>query len=105
MGMIFFAKTPSFHDWVAMKEGYRESTSGWARMIEKAVQKTEDELPLFFQYYRDYLAREAVVLREFRHKRDGMGVRYLLAEEALAATDEITQIISFDSNVASVFMR
>jgi len=39
----------NFHDWVANKLGYFESTSGWAYMIEDQRKDKEEALWLFFQ--------------------------------------------------------
>ncbi|NJL76193.1 MAG: hypothetical protein HC892_15420 [Saprospiraceae bacterium] len=40
-----------FHDWVANKFGYRESTSGWAYMIE--YQREDKKKP--YIYFTNYL--------------------------------------------------
>lgn len=43
-----------FHDWVAKKLGYYESTSGWAYMIEDQREDKEEALWLFFELLDEY---------------------------------------------------
>jgi hypothetical protein len=43
-----------FHDWVAKKYGYHESTSGWCHMIEDQRKCPEEALWLFFQLLDEY---------------------------------------------------
>ena len=43
-----------FHDWVAIKYGYNESTSGWCHMIEEQRKCPEEALWLFYQLLDEY---------------------------------------------------
>lgn len=52
-----------FHNWVAMKLDYYESTSGWANMLLKAENGDEAKaLERFFVYLDDFKKREAKVI-------------------------------------------
>jgi hypothetical protein len=53
----------AFHDWVAMKLGYFESTSGWANMLLAAENGDETKaLERFFVYLDDFKQRQAKVI-------------------------------------------
>ena len=43
-----------FHDWVAKKLNYNESTSGWAYMIEDQTEDKEEALWLFFELLDEF---------------------------------------------------
>jgi hypothetical protein len=43
-----------FHDWVAKRLGYYESTSGWAHMIEDQREDKEEALWLFFELLDEF---------------------------------------------------
>jgi len=47
----------SFHDWVAMQEGYEYSNQGWANIIEQTSSSDEEALEKFFTYYHNYKNR------------------------------------------------
>jgi len=50
-----------FHDWVANKLDYKESTSGWAYMIEDQRDDKKEALYLFYELLDEY--------REIKHKQ------------------------------------
>jgi hypothetical protein len=55
--LVIPAETPDFggfHDWVAEKLGYSESTSGWSNMIAGQRSDSETALWLFFQLLDEY---------------------------------------------------
>lgn len=63
---IEMTETPSFydfHDWVAMKLGYYESTGGWCRMLLEAENQDEEKaLERFFLYLDEFRQRQPQVL-------------------------------------------
>ena len=62
----FVDETPpfgAFHDWVAMKLGYYESTSGWANMLLAAEGQNEAKaLERFFVYLDEFKQRKAKLI-------------------------------------------
>lgn len=53
-----------FHEWVAYREHFYESTSGWSRMLLDRCDNEEAALQRFFALHDEYVAR---VPREFAH--------------------------------------
>lgn len=53
-----------FHEWVAYREHFYESTSGWSRMLLDRCGSEEAALQRFFALHDEYVAR---VPREFAH--------------------------------------
>lgn len=52
-----------FHDWVAMKFGKYESTSGWCHMLLESTNGDEEEaLKLFFVHLDQFKRRKAIVI-------------------------------------------
>lgn len=56
-----------FHDWVARRFGYYESTSGWAYMIEDQREDKEEALWLFFQLLDEYRKLAPEILFEQKY--------------------------------------
>ena len=58
-----------FHDWVAGKFGYYESTSGWAHMIEDQREDRREALYLFYELLDEYrgIRREEIAGVKFDH--------------------------------------
>lgn len=50
-----------FHDWVAYRLHFKESTSGWRNMILKVAGAEAKALSLFFELYDEHTARKAHV--------------------------------------------
>ncbi len=66
----------SFHDWVAAKLGYYESTSGWAYMIEDQREDKEEALWLFFQLLDEFRGFRPRTLAAIRYdKKDAINRR------------------------------
>lgn len=59
-----------FHDWVAKKLGYAESTSGWANMIEDQRVDKEEALFLFFELLDEFkgIKHKQIASVAFNHK-------------------------------------
>jgi hypothetical protein len=59
-----------FHDWVADKFGYFESTSGWAFMIEDQREDKHEALYLFYELLDEYrgIKWQQVANVEFNHE-------------------------------------
>lgn len=57
-------KDMSFHDWVAMIEGFSESTSGWAKMIDTNSKTDAEGVDKFYRYYESYQNREERILKK-----------------------------------------
>jgi len=54
-----FDSSVSFHDWIALRTHYSESTSGWVNMILAQTDENEEEaLELFFKYLSEYETRK-----------------------------------------------
>lgn len=51
----------SFHDWIALRTQFYESTSGWANMLNDFYGSDELALDMFYVHYREYLNRVGVV--------------------------------------------
>ena len=77
----FFAKTHEaikeespkfhrFHDWVANKFDYYESTSGWAYMIEDQREDKKEALYLFYELLDEYrgIKHQQLANVEFKHE-------------------------------------
>lgn len=105
----FAETTPRFHEWVAMKEGYSNSSLGWQRMITEATHSDEEGLDLFFKYYDGYVAREATVLFEYTvSEKEVMSLSYFSNysdEEKQQYINCKVQIISYDETKSGVFER
>ncbi len=66
-------ETPSFHgfhDWIADKFGYKESTSGWAYMIEDQRDDKSEALYLFYELLDKYrgIRHKQIAKVEFSHE-------------------------------------
>ncbi|RKZ50722.1 MAG: hypothetical protein DRR16_27500 [Candidatus Parabeggiatoa sp. nov. 3] len=60
-----FDSSVIFHDWVALRTHYSESTSGWVNMILAQTDQNEEEaLELFFKYLSEYETRKERILYE-----------------------------------------
>ena len=60
-----FNSSVSFHDWVALRTHYSESTSGWVNMILDQTDGNEEEaFELFFKYLSEYETRKERILYE-----------------------------------------
>ena len=59
-----------FHDWVANKFGYNESTSGWAYMIEDQREDKKEALYLFYELLDEYrgIKHRQIAEIEFKHE-------------------------------------
>ena len=59
-----------FHDWIANKFEYYESTSGWAYMIEDQREFKEEALDLFYELLDEYrgIKHEQIAEIEFNHE-------------------------------------
>lgn len=105
----FVETTPRFHEWVAMKAGYPNSSLGWQKMITEATQSDEEELNLFFRYYDEYVAREATVLFEYTISQndihDLVSISGKSDEEKRKYIGCKIQIISYDASKSGVFQR
>lgn len=64
-----FRKFSDFHDWVAAKLGYYESTSGWAYMIEDQREDKEEALWLFFKLLDEFRGLTPKVLASVYYKQ------------------------------------
>ena len=49
----------SFHDWVAAKLGFRESTAGWCSMILSTSQSEEEAYDRFFEFLEEHAKENA----------------------------------------------
>ena len=58
-----------FHDWVANKFDYNESTSGWAHMIEDQREDKKEALYLFYELLDEYrgISHQQIAYVKFRH--------------------------------------
>lgn len=107
----FFSDKPSFHDWVAMKESYAESTAGWAYIIDQATTTDKEGMELFFTYLDAYFARTATVLYEIKlSQKDIEALKYFedlywTAEKKDRWLNASIQIISYDTDKQGVFTR
>ena len=63
-------KFHGFHDWVANKFGYTESTSGWAYMIEDQREDKKEALYLFYELLDEYrgIKHRQIAEVEFKHE-------------------------------------
>ena len=59
-----------FHDWIAKKFNYYESTSGWAYMIEDQRKYKEEALYLFYELLDEYrgVSHKQIAHIEFNHE-------------------------------------
>ena len=59
-----------FHDWVANKLDYKESTSGWANIIEDQREDKKEALYLFYELLDEYrgINHEKIADVEFKHE-------------------------------------
>ena len=53
-----------FHDWVAYRTHYRESTSGWCNMILETTDSEEQAIDRFFELLEEYARRTPKVVAE-----------------------------------------
>ena len=53
-----------FHDWVAYRTHFRESTSGWCNMIVSSCQSEEEAFDRFFELLDEHSKREARLIAE-----------------------------------------
>lgn len=67
-----------FHDWVAYRTHFRESTSGWCKMIVATSQSEEEAFDRFFELLKEHSARVPRLVAEIihpasncRNERDG----------------------------------
>mgnify|MGYP006234092637 CR=1 FL=1 len=60
-----------FHDWVAKKLGYYESTSGWANMIEDQREDKQEALYLFFELLDEFRGIEHDRLMQTTYPSNG----------------------------------
>lgn len=59
------AELRKFHDWVAMRLGYFESTSGWKNMLLKSENGDEEKaLKKFFVFLDEFKKRKAKIIYE-----------------------------------------
>ena len=63
-------KFHGFHDWVAKKFDYSESTSGWANMIEDQREDKKEALDLFYELLDEYrgIKHKQIGRVEFKHE-------------------------------------
>jgi hypothetical protein len=76
-----------FHDWVAYRTHFWESTSGWCNMIVATSQSEEEAFDRFFEFLKEHSARVPRLVAEiihpasnFRTERDG--IDYLIPPPA-----------------------
>jgi hypothetical protein len=62
-GARLFDDSLSFHDWVALRTHFYESTSGWANMLAEYYGSEEKALKMFFIHYREYKSRTATLIK------------------------------------------
>ncbi|RFC50893.1 MAG: hypothetical protein DVB22_001761 [Verrucomicrobia bacterium] len=69
---------PDFHEWVAYRNHFRESTSGWCKMIVATSQSEEEAFDRFFELLAEHAERARRVVAEIigptsasRAERDG----------------------------------
>lgn len=53
-----------FHDWVAYRTHFRESTSGWCKMIVTTSQSEQDAFDRFFELLKEYYERVPRIVAE-----------------------------------------
>lgn len=95
-----------FHNWVAMKFGYFESTSGWANML-LAVENGDEAKALerFFVYLDDFKKREAKVIL-WAVSEPGKSWRYQIIDDVRVDIPypALIQIVKYEEGDA-VFVR
>lgn len=105
----FVEITPRFHEWVAMKEGYYNTTMGWNSIITEVTQSDEEGLDLFFKYYDEYVLRKASILFEYVvSEKDVSTLNHFSRhtyDERKHYIDGRVQIISYDTTKRGVFKR
>ncbi len=102
----FSSSFPSLDDWIAMKERTRNCPSiGWVEAIIKNASSEQEGFDRFFQYLDEYLAREPVILHEYKKKEKN---RVCYSKNRNSEDIEVpckVQIVSYDKNVDGVFVR
>jgi hypothetical protein len=100
-------ETLSFHDWVAMKAGFREDTSGWNNvLLETEGGDEEKAFAKFFVYLDEYKSRNAKVICEAVPEK-GRSWRYSITngEKIETPLPSLVQIVTYDEGSKGVFVK
>ena len=95
-----------FHDWVAMRLGYYESTSGWSKMLLAAEGGNEAKaLERFFVYLDEFKQRKAkVILQAVPDAAKPWRYQIIDDEKINLSSPVLVQIVKYTDN-KGVFVR
>ncbi len=89
----------NFHDWVAYRLQYYESTMGWAGMIENSMESMSEKFELFFQLEEEFHARKARRVATVKPSTRITILRYNEHKEVIyegpASTPELLEIVRY----------
>jgi len=96
----------AFHDWVAMKLGYYESTSGWAKMLLAAEGQNEAKaLERFFVYLDEFKKRRMkVILQAIPDTTKSWKYQIVDGEKINLPSPVLVQIVKYTED-KGVFVR
>ena len=104
-GDYFTRTSPTFYDWIAMKESSKLSPAlGWVEAIGNHSSSEDEAFKRFFQYLDEFIEREGCILFTYvPTDKDIENCRERFESEVEVPVK--LQVVSYDQSVNGVFIR